>query len=725
MTNRIVELMIRDTVSAKVFLFSGSFFLVIYLTARNSGLYPMVFADEWLYGAYSRYMSIEGAARPSYLFYKLYGLTNYCGDAFLDCARQLNVVFFAVSLPLIYAVCRRFASVNLSVLVSLATVFSPINCYSAYFMPESMNFFFFWLFTWFVVSGYDSKPKVMAIGAGIALACMSLVKPHAVFLLPTLFVAFFSTWIFDRNLRIFKQASWLVATSVSAFILVRLPLGYLFAGPAGLSVMGSDYGGIASSVIGLEYFASLMPLAGYSLWGHLLSISILFGVPLALILQMPLKKSMECSDSDRRQRFLKVYTGSLFISLILIVAIFQAKAVSMGPYESIGRLSLRHYNFAFPLFLIVAASVLTSNANSTLTSFRMRLSSFALIGLVLYALVSKFSGFLPSLTDSPELRAITAYTPVFVVLTALGAICLMLAAFGRQQGVALYLLVFFPLVIITSAFNVSKDFSARLSPDVYDQAGQFANRYLGKDTAKLVIFGPDLASLYRTHFYMKTAETSFFAIPNGERLEAKTRPERQQSLLPGPAGGLKTLAGPDLIPDGKEWLLLIGNYQYLFEPLVKIHVPVTYPSGAVAGEYTLVKISHATGFQVDLNENTQHIIGKYDASSNSMVSTKGESGALLFGPYKQLQPGQYEATYVLTAESDVPGTVVGTLDVEGYIPPSVDDKLAEIPIRSAAGEQIIKLPFDAKNPSYQYQFRVWLNGKGGRVSIKNVNVKRL
>jgi phosphoglycerol transferase len=53
-------------------LFLGVIALIVYLTFRNAGLYPMVFADEWFYNAYSRYMPIEGSPRPNYLFFYLY-----------------------------------------------------------------------------------------------------------------------------------------------------------------------------------------------------------------------------------------------------------------------------------------------------------------------------------------------------------------------------------------------------------------------------------------------------------------------------------------------------------------------------------------------------------------------------------------------------------------------------------------------------------------------------
>jgi phosphoglycerol transferase len=612
--------LLRDSASAKVPLLFGSIALIIYLTARTSGLYPVIFADEWIYSAYSRYILPSASPRPSYLFYALYKSTNYCGDAFLDCARQMNVVFFALSLPLIYGVCRRFAPVNLSILVSLCAVFSPVNSYSAYFMPESMNFFFFWLFTWCVVTGYDTKPALMAAAAGLVLACMSMVKPHAVFLFPAYLVALFSSWIFDRNAAAFKHAFRLATISISAFFLLRLPLGYMLVGANGINIMGSEYGGYATSMSRLDYMISLSPLARYNLWGHMLGLGLVFGVPLALMLQVPFKKSVDCSASDRKLRFLKLYAASLLMSLTLIVALFTAKAVSMSPLESISRLSLRHYDFTFPLLLIVAASTLASTSKTSPGTKRWKWSCLPIAGLIAYALATQFVGYTPYFHDAPELLVFASDTPTYLVLGAVGLLCLFLAALGKQEGITLYLLVFFPLTMVTSADAVSSALSYRMSADVYDQAGQFASRYLGKDTAKLMIVGPDLASLYRTQFYMSTPGTLFLTVPNGQPLDTKR------------------------IPEDRSWLLLIGNYQHSYDPMESIHIPVKGASGDLPGDYTLMRISHTTSLQIIPGQNAQHSIARIDPASKGMVSEAGKTHAVIFGLYKQAQPGEREVS---------------------------------------------------------------------------------
>ncbi len=138
-----------------------------------------------------------------------------------------------------------------------------------------------------------------------------------------------------------------------------------------------------------------------------------------------------------------------------------------------------------------------------------------------------------------------------------------------------------------------------------------------------------------------------------------------------------------------------------------------------------VSVSAATSLQITPNPQTPHIVGTFDPNTNTIIAKKDEAGAIMFGPYAKLQPGKYEVTYFVTAEAEVDGIEVGALDVAGYIPPSVDDNLARVPLKSASGEQVVKLTFESKNPAYEFQFRVWANGKGNRVSVRSVQVQKL
>jgi hypothetical protein len=131
---------------------------------------------------------------------------------------------------------------------------------------------------------------------------------------------------------------------------------------------------------------------------------------------------------------------------------------------------------------------------------------------------------------------------------------------------------------VLSAHFTNKEMRLRLVSDAYDEAGQFAQRYLGPDVAKLAIVAPELASIFRTHFYMRTAENTFISLPNGTRID------------------------PAAIPANIEWLLMLGSYELPFVPKQSVHIPFkngtdnaansdASASGPAVDAYTLVRIA--------------------------------------------------------------------------------------------------------------------------------------
>ena len=544
--------------------------LLIFLTARNAGMYPSVFADEWFYNLFSRHYNIEFSQRPSYLYFMLYGITNQCGDGFLECATLINILFFVAAIPLIYSIARKYLNKKWGLFVTALSVFSPINSYSAYFMPESMYFFGFFLFTWITLKGHEKMPWLMVFFAGAALACMSMVKVHAIFLFIGLLAVLISSWFSDRSLKVARNVVLYSLASIFSFLVVRLTLGYLIAGKAGLNVLGQDYANTANSANGIAKALQLLPLIGYNLWGNLMAVAIIFGLPLALLLNIPLNTIWVRSTKQCNLNVLKLYLASLLFSLMLITALFFASVQGTGPYESISRLSLRYYDFLFPLMLITAATGIKSKVQQESRSIKMTILFLMVSILAIYALATQLKGYTPGLADCPELRAFTYNIHVFLLLGGMGVLCLILGMFRIHWGATLYMLVFMPLTTIASTYFINKEMRLRLIPDVYDQAGQFTQRYLGANTAKLAIIGADLSSIFRTHFYMKTQTTTFINLANGQNIPK------------------------DSIPEDKEWLLLIGDYKQPFAVEMSIKVPVTYLNKVAEDtsvvSYSLVRI---------------------------------------------------------------------------------------------------------------------------------------
>ena len=77
---------------------------------------------------------------------------------------------------------------------------------------------------------------------------------------------------------------------------MRLLIGYLIAGKPALDLLGSLYGSIAGSAINVDHLLITLQLVKYSLIGHILGLSVLFGLPLAIM------ADCSCQEDDEKVR---------------------------------------------------------------------------------------------------------------------------------------------------------------------------------------------------------------------------------------------------------------------------------------------------------------------------------------------------------------------------------------------------------------------------------------
>ena len=218
--------------------------LFLSLTFRNAGLYPMVFADEWSYSSNARLLPFSESIVPSWLYFALFRTTSACGTGFLECARLINVVLYVAAAPLLYLLARRVCTPRVAAWIAVLALLAPVSTYTAYFMPEAMYFTGFCLFAWVALAWRTVNPLVYGLASGAILGLMSIIKVHGLFLMPALLAFMLYICLADeRRERWWLRALQMMTAAVLAMVLVKMTFGYLLAGPAGLSLFGSFYGG--------------------------------------------------------------------------------------------------------------------------------------------------------------------------------------------------------------------------------------------------------------------------------------------------------------------------------------------------------------------------------------------------------------------------------------------------------------------------------------------------
>lgn len=266
-------------------------------------------------------------------------------------------------------------------------------------------------------------------------------------------------------------------------------------------------------------------------------LAFIYGLPLALAVTLTLRRFTGSAFSNDLEK-LSFFSLFVILNLIFVTALFTASVANSGPYETLYRLHMRYYNFALPLFFILAAGSL----NHTEAMGR-GLTNYLLVGalglLVIFALYIEFIPYshVFSAPDSPEIRGLHANKLTFQLFGALSLIALFAWAALQRAAIRMYLFVLMPLSVVVSSFFVISDQRNRMTPDVYDRAALFTKQYLAtQDVSKVLIAGSDLIGLHRALFHLDNAKAALTAIPKGTAYDMSS------------------------LPVDKEWILLIGDH---------------------------------------------------------------------------------------------------------------------------------------------------------------------
>jgi len=505
----------------------------IYLIKRNYGLYPQVFADEWLYSQFSRLRPLSESTLPSFLFLGLYRATNACGPAFLECVRILNVAVLVAAAPLIYLVGKPVAGRTAALLIAAASVLAPFSAYTSYFMPEPLYFFGFWAITWLVLQR-GREGLGFGLLAGAALGTLALVKLHALFLLPAMMS--YLAWLGWRQGTARGLSAWTalrggVAAAIAALaaaIAVKLLLGFVLAGQNGLSLLGTFYGSHVISSDSRPLGGLVLPTLR-SLYGHVLGLLLIFGAPL-LFIATGAARAEGRNALGQQGRALLLY-GTLMFGITLAVAVtYTATIADISELEAT-RLHMRYYSFTFPLILIGAAACVTAAPPAQRRRIFLAALSIALLVAAAKLLPRQFH---VMYVDSPELAAASRSSRVLWSTVMVSLLAAAAWAWRPSAGRALLLWVLLPATCIGAATTARLAQMPARGPQVYEQAGQLARARLTREQmATMTIIGPQYGNLMSANFQMDVAGPVLMPVDEGKELDLLRMPEEGWLLMIG------------------------------------------------------------------------------------------------------------------------------------------------------------------------------------------------
>lgn len=539
--------------------------VLTYILFRSLGIEPVVMSDEQRFSTYSRILRPADASVPSYLFYALFHLTSECGSGFLECGRLINVVLLGLSSIPVYLISRKYLPANTSVFLTLAALLAPSGYYTTYYMPEILYYFLFLTSTWVIISEANYQNRLLhSCVSGFLIGLLSLVKPHAFFLVP----AYIAYRIYEHNFIRRSPGGWLklcafIFTSLATMLLTRFVIGYWIAGQAGANLIGSMYGDVVNKNASPDLRRTLLTNL-HVLAGHLYGLLVLFAMPLVSGLILLFRQE---DNENKNVKGTIFFAGAILLSMLSITALYTVQVDGLNPFESINRLHMRYYFFLFPIFTSIGAIFISQS------DFHLKTSQKFFVLIIFAATI--FSGFFglqgytPYPIDAPALWAISTTPLVLHTFTILQAITLAALIYRPAFASRVFICLFIPAVIIQSALAFPNFFSNYRTPSASDQAGIFYTMTIGSRDPVIVV-GDDDSAVTRTIFHLNNTDIEKRLISKTSTVTATLIPPKTRWLICLNGNSLDPALHGDLafdMPGYKIWHVGTSAYDVDFASL--------------------------------------------------------------------------------------------------------------------------------------------------------------
>jgi len=515
-----------------------------WLIARNYGVYPAVFADEWYYSKMSRLDTLAEAIVPSYLYLWIFSASNACGTAFLECVRWGNLALYLAALPFFHGIARHYTSQGYAMLLTVLAAAAPLNVYTMYFMPEATYWFAFCLLSWIMLTRDSWSTLSSALAGGFVLGLMSLIKVHALFLVPALCLYLvYAGWQAGGSWKQWMTRGAVAALAAAALtVAVKFGLGWLLAGDAGLNLLGPFYQDNVSSGSTAVRMALLYPILVSAL-GHLMALAVMFGVPLAILFHGLGTVALRRGASPAGR--LQVYTLLMLGAAAGMAVFYTATLADRGAAEAM-RLHLRYYDFVFPLLWLIAAAAIGATPAAPVRAQRLRWALAALLALLVVVAFFRLPAYSFLVVDGPEIAAInmrstSGHVPVVLQLALLAA-----WARGRADAARFFVLVLLPILILVGQDRIASSAYAHRNSQPGDRAGALALELVPpSERGRLVVAGADPGAVLRVLFHIDRADTATLFLA------------AEQTIT------------PQHIAPGTRWLLVLGPHAVPFARVVR------------------------------------------------------------------------------------------------------------------------------------------------------------
>ncbi len=539
----------------------------LWVLIRVQGNLPAVMQDEYVYSMQARKIPLAEQDYPNYLHSIVYSATELCGTAFYSCAKTFNWVFLLGFVALIFLISRRLLSYWLSFALTLGTLLSPLSVYISLFTTESMYFFFALLALFLLWRAHSIGSVGLVIASGTALGLASLVKPHALFLIPAVILYLVFSQVDFRR----KTVS--VLGYVGTVFATNLVVGFLVAGPSGLSLFGPAYTSalmqfleqvfssdsasnalVSEAVVGQTPSATMLAgVLGSQLLWLFASLFLIAGGGLGLVLYKVIP-ARQAEQQELKQ--LTVLVGAAILSLALMIGLFGTLVTVTGDDHS-QRVLLRYIEFLVPVVGVIGAGWISSGGQGASNSLRVLAPklAFAVIGaasIVWFVNGRREMKWL--YIDSPWLKVVNESDFMFALAAVVSLATVTLAFFSSKNVSRIFVGLIATCSIVLGVGSMQELSRETGRPSPSDEAGRFAQGYLAAiDPEQIMIVGPGPSALVAA-FWLDKPGVEIRVLSESKVLAEQDIPEEVEWIIV--LRSTATDLSPAFTITGRAWSLL-------------------------------------------------------------------------------------------------------------------------------------------------------------------------
>lgn len=349
---------------------------------------PALIFDEITYSVQSR-IDPDSLETHGYLYSHIVNLATACDpQLFFDCGRFVSVPFISLQTMMIYLFARRYLDTLRAFLLSIGSLLLSTTIWAYLFTPESIHFALsivaFLLMAIALSQSNDRKWLALLIAAAVVFGLASLVKVHTVLVVPALMLVVVN--FYRARGGSVRAAFFGVAGFMATFFATRFLVGFLLAGPKGITLLGGYQSTLIDSLLGSSApvdersaegvyfgigertfsgsgydFSDLPYLVSVQAWTMAPIILLAFG---AIFMMATFRPAPDRESEDRTIRLRAIFLSTLYLlaNLFLLAIGFGAFVTALGD-NHIGRPLFRYVEYGLVLSLVTGLVYLLSIDN--------------------------------------------------------------------------------------------------------------------------------------------------------------------------------------------------------------------------------------------------------------------------------------------------------------------------------------------------------------------------